>query len=269
MSCIPIEHLDDPRVQVYRQVKSAPVMRRGDFFIVEGSKTVQRLLESRYETASVLLTQKRASEWLPRIPEQVPCYVLPDAVASMLVGFNFHVGVMACGRRQPSPTLEAVFADVSQPATIVLCPKCDNPENLGAIIRIAAGFGVDAILLGPSCSDPYMRRVIRVSMGAALSMTLLESRNLARDLARLRSEFQFELVGTVLNDQAVPLSQATRARRLGLLLGNEDTGLDDETLSLCDQQVTIPMHPGTDSLNVAIAAGIFLHHFTQTLPLPA
>lgn len=263
MPRIAIADLDDPRVQVYRQLKSSPVSRRGGHFIVEGMKTVARLLESRYETASVLLIEKREAEWLPRIPEHIPCYIVPDAVASELVGFHFHVGVVACGLRQRSPSLEDVLPDVSRPVTLVVCPKCDNPENLGAIIRIAAGFGVDAIVLGPGCCDPFSRRVIRVSMAAALSMTVIESRDLPRDLLRLRQEFHLQLYATVLDDAAQPLSRSLRPPRLGLLFGNEDTGLEDEVLALCDQRVTIPMHPGTDSLNVAVATGIFLHHFTR------
>jgi len=263
MPRLSIADLDDPRLQVYRELKSSPVSRRGGHFIVEGMKTVARLLESRYETASVLLTEKREAEWLPRIPEHIPCYIVPDAVASELVGFHFHVGVVACGLRRRSPKLDDVLPSISEPVTVVICPKCDNPENLGAIIRIAAGFGVQAIVLGPGCCDPFSRRVVRVSMGAALSMTLVESRDLLQDLSRLRQEFQVPLYATVLDAAAVPLSQVSRPGRMGLLFGNEDTGLEADVLAVCDQRVTIPMHPGTDSLNVAVATGIFLHHFTR------
>lgn len=263
MPRIDVHDLADPRVQVYRELKGRPVQRQGDFFIVEGTKTVARLLASEYETASVLLTEKRAEEWAPRVPEHVPCYILPHELGSQLVGFNFHVGVVACGRRKPSPTLDEALRHDADSLTLVICPKCDNPENLGAIIRIASGFGVDAILLGKECCDPFSRRVMRVSMGAALRMTLIDCRDLARDLARLRSEWQVELAATVLDETATPLSGSARLPRLGLLFGNEDTGLEDHWLQFCDRKLTIPMHPGTDSLNVAVAAGIFLHHFRR------
>ena len=147
--------------------------------------------------------------------------------------------------------------------TVVICPNCDNPENLGAIIRIGAAFGIDALILGRGCCDPFSRRVLRVSMGAALRLPILESPDLERDVRRLRDEWQVELIATVLDDTAEPLAHATKPLRLGLLFGNEADGLDERWLELCDRRLTIPMQEGTDSLNVAIAAGIFLHYFSS------
>ena len=263
MPVIPITDLDDPRLQVYRDLKGRPASRQGDFFVVEGSKTVARLLASDYETASVLVIQKRIAEWEPLIPADIPCLVVPDDLGSQLVGFNFHVGVVACGVRRPALRLEHLRLQAAERLTLVVCPSCDNPENLGAIIRISSGFGVDAILLGSSCCDPFSRRVLRVSMGTALRMPLIESRNLARDLDLLRNNWGVELAATILSPTAEPLHTATRPPRLALLFGNEDAGLEPEWLAYCQRQLTIPMAPGTDSLNVAIASAIFLHHFTR------
>ena len=84
-----------------------------------------------------------------------------------------------------------------------------------------------------------------------------------RDLRRLRDEFGVELIASVAAGDAEPLETVQRPRRLGLLFGNEAQGLANEWLELCDRRVTIPMKRGTDSLNVAVAAGVFLYHFTR------
>src|SRR5262249_175489 len=55
-----------------------------------------------------------------------------------------------------------------QRSAVVVCPRIDNPENLGAVVRIADVFGADAVLAGGRCPDPLSRRVLRVSMGSAL-----------------------------------------------------------------------------------------------------
>jgi tRNA G18 (ribose-2'-O)-methylase SpoU len=261
MPRIDITAAEDPRIEAYRELKGRTVWKQGASFIVEGTKTVARLLESDYELVSVLLIESRVADWLPRVPDHVPCYVVPQPLGAALVGFNFHVGVVACARRREFPRLAEVVAPRERPLTLVVCPKCDNPENLGAIIRIAAGFGVDAILLGPQCCDPFSRRVLRVSMGTALRMTFVESRRLESDLIALRDDWNVELAATMLDATATPLHAAHRSPRFALLLGNEDTGLDPELAALCQQRLTIPMAPGTDSLNVAVAAGICLHHF--------
>ena len=67
----------------------------------------------------------------------------------------------------------------------------------------------------------------------------------------------------MLDEAAEPLAAAKRGAKLGILFGSEAQGLEKEWVDACDRRVTIPMKHGTDSLNVAIAAGIFLHHFTR------
>lgn len=260
---IPIADLDDPRLRPYRNLKASNLMRHGELFIAEGTKVVDRLLTSEYETASVLLSKKRETEWLPRIPGHIPVYIVPESVGTQLVGFNFHVGVVACGKRKPSPMLDVVLDQPAERLTAVVCPNCDNPENLGAIIRISCGFGVDFLLLGPGCCDPFSRRVLRVSMGTAFQQTIIETPHLLPDLERLRHQGRFQFAATVLDDAATPLSQACRSDRLGILFGNEATGLTPAYIAACESQVTIPMSAEADSLNVAVAAGIILYHFTR------
>lgn len=263
MPSIVIESLDDPRVEPYRNLKKKNLQRGGQFFIAEGKKVVERLLQSDFQTASVFVSEKRVAEWQPKMPPDVPLYIAEQNVMSELVGFDFHVGVVGCGVRRPSATLEQLLPKESSRLTVVACPNCDNPENMGAIVRISAAFGIDALLLGKSCCDPFARRVIRVSMGTAFTLPIVESRDLPADLQRLKREWGFEMAATVLDEDAERLNEARRTERFAILMGNEDTGLDESWTGLCDRKVTIPMCRGTDSLNVAVAAGIVLHHFTR------
>jgi tRNA G18 (ribose-2'-O)-methylase SpoU len=131
------------------------------------------------------------------------------------------------------------------------------------MIRLCAGFGVDALVLGEHSHDPFWRQSVRVSMGTVFSLPIVQSDDLLRDLKRLRDEWQIEFAATVLDETAESLAHASRGPRFGLLFGNEAQGLDDAHAAVCRRRVTIPMKLGTDSLNVAVAAGIFLFHFTR------
>ena len=71
------------------------------------------------------------------------------------------------------------------------------------------------------------------------------------------------MVASLLADNATCLHDVRTEASVVVLLGNEDAGLSDEFIERADRQVTIPMHSGTDSLNVSVAAGIFLHHFAS------
>src|SRR5687767_6020259 len=262
MPVFPVDTLDDPRIAHYRGLKDRDLARRGDLFIAEGDYVVRRLLASQFPTVSVLLSRRRVDHILPLVPVDVPVYVGEDALIKQVLGFKFHTGVIAVGRRAPSPSLAQVFEGRDGPMTVVVCPEIANSDNMGSIIRISAAFGADAMVLGERCHDPFWRQSVRVSMGTVFSMPLVRSENLLRDLAVMRGRWGVQLVATVLADDAEPLARAPRAERTALLFGNEAQGLDEQYVAACDRRVTIPMKLGTDSLNVAVAAALFLYHFT-------
>jgi tRNA G18 (ribose-2'-O)-methylase SpoU len=185
-----------------------------------------------------------------------------------IAGFKFHRGVLGCGHRPSRSRLHEIMESVPPRTTIVVCVGIQDPENLGSIVRSSAAFGVQAVVLGPSCADPFSRRVARTSMGANLKVPLVESRDLKSDLLTLRRDFDVRLVATVLDEGARPLGAAEHPERTALLLGSEGFGLEPQWVELCDHRVTIPMSRGVDSLNVGVAAGICLHYFTMPKASP-
>lgn len=263
-----IESIEDSRLDPYRQLKRTNLTRWSGLFIAEGKNVVRRLVGSDLETQSVLVTEEEANEAFRWLPESIDSFVIPRSMSQDLVGYNFHSGYLACGVRPEPLAIERFLAIANrlrsdERQTVVVCPNVTDPDNIGAIIRIAACFGIDLLMLGRGCSDPFSRRVLRVSMGTAFRIPILESANLADDLKSLQVDAGYQLTATALAADAIPLTRAPRPPRLAILLGNEAHGLEPEWIACCDQTVTIPMAPGVDSLNVAVAAGIFLHHFTR------
>ena len=266
MPLIEVNEIDDPRLHVYRHLKKTNLTRWSGQFIAEGKKLVVQLLESDFEVESVLTSEKFVDLLDPLTTGRradVPIYVLPHRKAQMLVGQKFHAGMLGCGIRREPPLLTEL-ASPDRKHLFVACAGTENPDNIGAIIRIAAAFGVTAVLLGAGCSDPFSRRALRVSMGNALRVPIIECGDeLATQLAGLKQHCSAELIASLLADDAEHLCDATTDSSVVVLLGNEDAGLSDEFIELADRRVTIPMHSGTDSLNVSVAAGIFLHHFAM------
>jgi tRNA G18 (ribose-2'-O)-methylase SpoU len=269
MPQIPVHSIDDPRLACYRELSQRNLTRQSGLFVAEGDKVVERLIDSRFEVASLLAEASFAERYAPRLSPEVPLYVASRELLEATIGFNFHRGVLACGRREPAAPLDAILANLNQQrATIIVCPDVQDPTNLGSIIRSAAAFGCTAVVLGSKCADPFSRRVLRVSMGAALHLPIVESRDLAADLTRLAAA-RFELIAAVLDSAAQPLATAERSERLALLLGSEGHGLSPEWLALAHRRVTIPMQLGIDSLNVAVAAAVLLYHYCHAWPVAA
>src|SRR5438876_1021206 len=183
-----VQSIDDPRLACYRDLNQRNLTRQSGLFIAEGDKVVERLIDSNYEVASVLAEAAFAQKLELRLPADVPIYVASRAGLQQTIGFHFHRGVVACGRRQPTESVERlVQKSTHRQPTIVVCPDVQDPTNLGGIIRSAAAFGCAAVVLGARCADPFSRRVLRVSMGAALQLPIIESRRLEADLRHLVS----------------------------------------------------------------------------------
>ncbi len=262
MPIFSISDLDDSRLDVYRNLKQTNQTRWQQIFIAEGEKLVERLLDSRFETLSILAAESHVERLLPRVPADVPVYVVRAGDVDQLIGFQFHRGVLACGRRPVNPTFESLWPSFDEPLTLVLCPDIKDPENLGTILRISAAFGVNGVIVGHEGTDPYSRRVLRVSMGTVFRLPVIQTDDWPAMLATLKRA-GVETAATVLNPQAERLITAERTSRFALALGCEGYGLPPEFVAQCDRQLTIKMADGVDSLNVAIAAGIFLHHFAR------
>ena len=182
MPVIYLDTIDDPKLAVYRDLKSPAAKRRSERFVVEGQLLAERLLTSGLRVESVLVEERLADEWSPLLPAGVPLLVIPRLWVRELIGFRFHRGVLACGLRPPNADLRQLMQSAGDKSTWVACVGVQDPENLGGIMRSGAAFGVHALLLGPDCADPFSRRVARTSMGANFRLPLFESEDLTRDL---------------------------------------------------------------------------------------
>ena len=267
MPVVRIDSLADPKLEPYRHLKQTNLTRWSGRFIAEGKLVVERLLASRFAVESLLLSERRLAllEELP-LRQNVPVLVVSEELARELTGFNFHAGVLACGLRGADVHLPQLLAAADAatgppPLLLLCCPHITDPDNLGSLLRLARAFDVAGLLLGPDCCDPFSRRTLRVSMGNAFDVPIVESVDLAADLTWLRDQEGFRLSATLLAPDATSLVDVHPEARELLLLGNEAQGLAPQWVELANRRVTIPMSRGADSLNVSVAAGIFLHWY--------
>jgi tRNA G18 (ribose-2'-O)-methylase SpoU len=261
---VEIESFDDPRVDAYRNVRDADLRARDGLFLTEGRLNVKRLITgSRFRTRSVLVTETalRAIEpALERLEPSTPVYLATQALVAEVVGYAMHRGCLAVGERGAEPGL-AHFLAHAEPRTLLVLEDVSNPENVGAVFRNALALGADGVVLTRRCVDPLYRRTIRVSMGASLRLGYARAESGSAALAALRGAGFTNVALTPARDAAPLERERTAPQRLALWLGSEGDGLSPEVLAGIDRRVTIPMASDADSLNVATASAIALHHF--------
>jgi tRNA G18 (ribose-2'-O)-methylase SpoU len=241
------------------------IERRGRFFVVEGMLALRALVESRFPVRSVLTAENRAAGVLELVGRRAPVYAVAPEELEDITGFAFHRGVLATAQRLAPLPLDAVVTPAARRLLVV--EGVNDHENLGALFRNAAAFGVDGVVLDPTTADPLYRRSVRVSMGHVLRVpwARVEGGRWPGALAELPEApdgaggFTVVALTPALDAEPVDALAAAPPPRVALLVGAEGPGLTRQALAAADRQVRIPMAPGVDSLNVATAAAVVLH----------
>ena len=262
-----VDSADDPRLAAYGNLPER-TLRGESLFVAEGRLLVHRLLDSRFMTESVFVAEKYREEFEPRTEAAgIPLLVGPESLLSDVIGYQFHLGALAVGRRpaeddpQARDRFEALLA--SDRVRLIGCPDTNKRENLGMIFRCAAALGIDGILLGTKGADPFSRRCLRTSMGSVLTLPFQRVSDFLQTLRTLRADHGFQVVGTVLDESAELLWDIEWSAKTAVLFGNEYTGLTEDAVQECSHTVTIPMHRQTDSLNLAVSAGIVMYDLAR------
>jgi TrmH family RNA methyltransferase len=142
----------------------------------------------------------------------------------------------------------------------VLLEGVQNAGNLGAILRSAAAFGVDSVVVGPGSADPWSPKVLRAAMGGHFFLRIAE----AKDLAQAMSGFAGLKVCTVPRG-GKPVGSLHLTGTVAWIFGSEGAGVSASLAAQADVLAGVEMAGGTESLNVAAAAAICFYERTRQL----
>jgi tRNA G18 (ribose-2'-O)-methylase SpoU len=240
----------------------------GSCFIAEGRILVEDLLEAgrsgRLTVISVAATTHAADEIRDLLPEGVELLTAEPAALSELAGFPFHRGLMACAKVPPPPP-QGALREVQR---LLMLPRVFDTENFGLLLRSAAALGMDGVLAGPGTGQ-WTRRTVRVSMGAVWRIPVWRSDDPWALVADWKAAAGgSEIVAAALTAQAGDARDWRPAPRCALVMGPEDTGLDEAQVGRCDRAIAIPMASGMDSLNVAAAGAILMFRMMECADSP-
>ncbi|WP_156459550.1 TrmH family RNA methyltransferase [Brevundimonas sp. Root1279] len=265
MANIFIESAEDPRIAGFRDIRERDLTGRQGLFVAEGEVVLRVLASpgSQCRPLAALVAESRAGGLAPilaRFPADTPVYVAPQPVLDGIAGFHLHRGILALGAKPTAKALDQVLDGLADDAVVVLACGIGNHDNMGGIFRAAAAFGAGAVLLDAQCCDPFYRKAIRVSVGAVLRTPMATGLDAASTVEALQARGFRVLAMTP--SATTDLSTAPRGGRVAIVLGAEGPGLPESLMARCET-IGIPMSGGFDSLNVATAGAIALHHFAR------
>ena len=266
---IAIDDPDDPRIAAYRDIRERDLVGREGLFIAEGEVVLRMLLRrSLHPAVSLLIDERRLpalAGLMADVPDDVPIHSAPQPVLDRIAGFPLHRGILAVGRRAALPDAAALLGDAGEQAIAVVLCGIANHDNMGGIFRNAAAFGASAVILDSDCCDPLYRKAIRVSVGAALTVPFARLGR-GEDAAALLAAHGFEALA-LSPAGAARLSDVVVPGRVAAVFGSEGPGLPAALLART-RTVRIAMAGEIDSLNVATASGIVLHHLAANREAP-
>lgn len=268
MTLIYPESLDDTRLAAFRDQPDAQLRRDAcaphGLFIDESKNVIERALAAGVVPHAVLVERSWLDQSRPLIARmeavdpQLPVFVVDKTQFYEVTGYRIARGALAALER---PALPAA-ADLLRGAhRVAVLEDITNYANIGAIFRSAAALGIDAVLVTPSCHDPFYRRAARVSMGTVFQVPWTRIGDThewaAAGIPALHGA-GFKVAALALVDDSISLDDPVlqRCDKLALVFGTEGEGLQPATIAGCDYTVKIPMEHGVDSLNVAAASAV-------------
>ncbi len=251
---IVVDDPDDPRFVQFRLNErglASRAQKRDDsgagLFLAEGDLVVERALDAGCVPVAALVDADRVPNVAHRFG--APVYSGGTRVRQVISGLGMPQAVIALFQRPARPSVAEL---ATRSRRLIVLEAVDNPANVGAIIRNAAGLGWDGLILDHTSADPLARRSLRVAMGTAFAIPHARTTDLATELSSLSD---FELFAMTPDPDARDLHTIEPGQRVAALIGSERAGLTDELLALATP-IRIPMSAGVDSLNAAAASAI-------------
>ena len=149
----------------------------------------------------------------------------------------------------------------TEPQFVVLLDHLEDPHNLGAIIRTCEAAGVDAIVMPKDRQVTINATVMKTSVGTLDNMNIVLVTNLVQAMEELKKA-GFWIVGTAL-ENSVDYREIDYSGKIGLVIGNEGSGMSRLVTKTCDFIAKIPMYGTTNSLNASVAAGIMIYEVVR------
>ncbi|MFC4409835.1 TrmH family RNA methyltransferase [Chungangia koreensis] len=254
-----MKRIESPQNSLFKQWKKLMSTRKErdktSEFLVEGFHLVEEALKKEGTILTLIVREGTdiPSGW---DTEQLQIVELTHDLIKELTDTEHTQGIFAhC--RQPEYSEE----EQSTWKRVLLIDAVQDPGNVGTMIRTADAAGVDGIVLGKGSADPYNPKTVRSAQGSHFHLPIVKG-NMYTWVNRLKAS-SIPVYGTALKN-AVPFHEIEATSQFGLIVGNEGAGIDEELLTMTDQNVTIPILGQAESLNVAVATGVLLFNLTKS-----
>lgn len=249
-----IDSLQNPKIKLLASlIKSSKARCENGCFVLEGLRLCLDTDKSDVTLKSVFFTErcfeKNGDDVMKLVSSAESAYIISESAADKISDTQHSQGIFCLCK-----TGDEVAEDsITNGKKYVALDNVQNPDNLGAVSRVAEAMGVDALIVSSGC-DKYNSKALRSSMGSLLRLPVIKTNDLPKLLKRM-NEQGVKVYATVPDGTAQKITQADMSGGVICVIGNEANGISEEVKNVCSK-ITIPMMGRTESLNAATAAAI-------------
>ncbi len=250
---IEITSSNDPRIVEFISMRDR-VLHDNNLIIGETEKVYLQYKASGRIVFKILATE----DFLKRHNLNGENVFFADAkILESVAGFKIHHDVLFLAEKPSDYSLDQLDNK------IIMLNGLSSPENVGSIVRSAAGFNVNSIIVDEKTCSPYLRRCIRVSTGNAFAMKTHHSINVRGDLKKLK-DMGYHIISTANIEGSIDIQNFNFPEKCVVIIGSEGHGIDKDILTNSDSIVKININSQVAHLNAANAATIFLFKMSSS-----
>jgi TrmH family RNA methyltransferase len=248
-----IQSIKNPQVKQWKKLLTKKERDNTGVFIIEGFHLVEEALKNPNIVLEIIVSEKIGLP--PRMDfGSIPVTVVTDDISSELSDTEAPQGIYAICRQTES---EQSLANAK---TLLLIDAVQDPGNLGTMIRTADASGIDAVIVGRGSVDIFNSKVLRSAQGSHFHLPIV--RGDLNDWINTLNDRNIPVYGTAL-EQASIYTETAPQDEFALIVGNEGSGISKDILAKTSVNLYIPIYGQSESLNVAVAAGILLYHLRK------
>ncbi len=261
---INISSRDNPLIKQYIKLREQKKQRTADNrFVLEGARIISDAINEGVNIDFAFYTEDSVLRYPDTVERLVSAcgdraYIITRDLAQRLSDTKGSQEIFCCAF-----ALDKIlsFDKINNGGKYLVLNNLQDPGNVGTILRTADAVGVDGVFLC-GCCDIYNPKTVRSTMGSLFRVPWCCDYSYPSVIDKLR-ECSVKTYASVIDKLAVDLKGHEFPKNCALVIGNEGKGLSEAEAALCDERITIKMNGNIDSLNAAMAAGIFLWEMTK------
>ncbi|WP_096189658.1 TrmH family RNA methyltransferase [Evansella halocellulosilytica] len=248
-----IESLQNPKVKAWKKLQTKKGREKSGLFLLEGTHLIEEALKADVPIKSLIIAEGKElpSQWKALNLELIE---VTDKVMREICETETPQGFAAICELPDNENLPL------EEGKFLFIDGVQDPGNIGGMIRTADAAGLTGVVLGEGTADPFNGKVIRATQGSLFHIPV-QKMNL-EEAIQICKENEIPVFGTSLQGSTYTAIQPQE--HFALILGNEGSGVQESLLSMCDQNLYIPIFGNAESLNVGVAAGILLYHLRES-----